>query len=101
MTPAQNGSTIHVAPGTDIVAAQFPWPAAPTTSNPAILAPGVTPMVIVCRPPAMTCPEPPRTFVAKERGTAQITAVRQMCGEARRCVPSVDWTQFEVTVIVG
>jgi hypothetical protein len=56
-------------------------------------------MIIVCRPPSMSCSEPARTFVAKARGTAQITAYRQMCGEARRCVPP-DWTEFEVTVIV-
>ncbi|WP_194917187.1 hypothetical protein [Catenulispora rubra] len=101
MTPAQNGMTFHVAVGTEIMASQFPWPSAPISTNPSILAPGISPMYIVCRPPGTSCSEPPRTFSARARGTAEITAYRDMCGEARRCVPPTDWTQFEVTVVVG
>jgi len=105
VTPAQNGKTIHVAVGTQVIAAQFPWPAAPASSNPGVLAPGISPMAIVCHPPGTACVEPPRTFAARTRGTAQIVAHRTMCGEARRCVTPMDvpiggWTDFAVTMVV-
>ncbi|MBS2551437.1 hypothetical protein KGQ19_31675 [Catenulispora sp. NL8] len=100
VTPAQNGTTLHVAVGTVVIAAQFPWPSAPTSSNPAVLAPGISPMAIVCHPPGGACVGPPRTFAARARGTAQIVAQRETCGEAQRCVSPMDWTRFAVTVVV-
>ncbi|MFL6116414.1 MAG: hypothetical protein ACJ786_34415 [Catenulispora sp.] len=101
MTPAQNGMTIRVALGQEVTAEMFPWPAQPKSTDPAVLEPGVSPMYIACRPPGTACTEPPMTFVAHERGTAQIVAHRDMCGEARRCVPPADWTDVRVTIVVG
>jgi hypothetical protein len=57
-------------------------------------------MVIVCRPPGTSCIEPPTTFEARARGTALISAHRDTCGEARRCVPPLDWTDVAVTIVV-
>jgi hypothetical protein len=101
VTPAQNGTTIHVALGQQVVAEMFPWPAQPKSSDPAVLRPGISPMSIACRPPGTSCMEPPMSFAAQARGTAQIVAHRDMCGEARRCVPPADWTDIRITVVVG
>lgn len=103
VTPAQNGMTFHVAVGTDVIAAQFPFPSAPTSSNPSILAPGISPMSIVCRP-GTTCTEPPRTFLARVRGTAQITLSRNSCGATPQCITpmgtAMGTAPFEVTIVV-
>ncbi|NUP53049.1 MAG: hypothetical protein HOW97_37875 [Catenulispora sp.] len=101
MTPAQNGATIHVALGQEVEAELFPWPAQPKSTDPTVLQPGVSPMYIACRPPGTSCTQPPTTFVAHARGTAQIVAHRDMCGEARRCVTPVDWTDIRITIVVG
>jgi hypothetical protein len=101
VTPAQNGGTVHVALGQEVIAEMFPWPAQPKSSNPAVLEAGISPMVIACRPPGVACQEPPTTFEARQRGMAQIVAHRDMCGEARRCVPPADWTDVRITVVVG
>ncbi|MEY9925473.1 hypothetical protein ABH926_000093 [Catenulispora sp. GP43] len=69
------------------------------STNPAVLAPGISPMSIVCRP-GSTCSEPPRTFLARARGTAEITASRETCGTAAKCVTPMVPTEFEVTVVV-
>jgi hypothetical protein len=84
-----------------VTAEMFPWPAQPKSTNPAVLEPGISPMYIACRPPGSACMGPPMTFVARARGTAQIVAHRDMCGEARRCVPPADWTDVRVTIVVG
>ena len=101
MTPAQNGATIHVALGQEVVAEMFPWPAQPKSTDPAVLAGAISPMFIVCRPPGTSCQAPPTTFEARGRGTAQIVAHRDTCGEARRCVPPTDWTDIRITIVVG
>jgi len=101
VTPAQNGGTVHVALGQEVIEEGFPYPAQPKSSNPAILQPGMSPMVITCRPTQIDCMEPPMSFTAHARGTVQIVAHRDMCGEARRCMPPSDWADFSVTVVVG
>ena len=67
VTPAQSGMTFHVAVGTSVIAAQFPYPSAPVSTDPAVLAPGVSPMVIVCRP-GSSCTEPPADVRGAEPG---------------------------------
>ncbi|WP_143765558.1 hypothetical protein [Catenulispora acidiphila] len=59
-------------------------------------------MSIVCKPGGVACSEPPRTFTARSRGTAEITAARSTCGTTQRCVTPmlVPVAGFEVTVIV-
>jgi hypothetical protein len=101
VTPAQNGTTVHVAPGQQVIAEQFPYPARPISSDPAVLQPGVSPMVIACRAPGTNCTEPPMSFTAHGPGTAQIAAHRDTCGEARRCVAPGDWMDVRVTIVVG
>jgi hypothetical protein len=92
-----------VAVGTDVIAEQFLFPSAPASSNPSVLAPGISPMSIVCRPGA-ACTEPPRTFLARTRGTAQITVTRSQCGATPRCVTPMGTPMgtapFEVTIVV-
>ena len=73
---------------------------APPSSNP--VGPGARDLADVDRVPARgrPCTEPPRTFLARTRGTAQIAAhAEPMCGDARRCVHA-DGRDVEVTVIV-
>lgn len=91
--------TFHVAVGTDVIAAQFPFPSAPASSNPSVLAPGISPMSVVCRP-GMPCTEPPRTFLARIRGTAQITVMRSSCGATPQCLTPMGTAPFEVTIVV-
>ena len=91
--------TFHVAVGTDVIAAQFPFPSAPASSNPSVLAPGISPMSVVCRP-GTPCTEPPRTFLARIRGTAQITVMRSACGATPQCITPMGTAPFEVTIVV-
>lgn len=86
-----------------MIAAQFPWPSAPMSTNPAVLQPGISPMAIVCRPGGAVCTEPPRTFLARARGTAEIKVARASCGAVPRCVTPmlpVGAAELVVTVVV-
>lgn len=103
VTDADNGQTITVSIGTivDVVFSADNWNIQPS-SNPAVLAMSGGPVQHQTQCiPGGTCGTTTAEFVAKQTGTATISATRTYCGEAIRCQPSTDTRTVGVTVTTG